>query len=139
MFGLEDLFGAYGTVDELELGDRLLEHLRERATFKKHVVSLAEIVQAHEGAPRYYLNEGSTAGSTATATGRPSSEGTQDNPRTGNPRDRAAPIVMLGATDAGRILKVPLVPTDYWGIWRPITAFEANTYDRKRYEEGQQS
>ena len=134
MFGLGDLFDRHGTVDELVFDDAFFEHLAQRATFDKHRVSLAEILQAHQTCPRYYVNVAQQSSSTESDTSTLSSgkAATLDAAA-----QRRAPIVMLGATNSGRVLKVPLVPTDTRGIWRPITAFQANTHDRQRYEEGQ--
>ena len=76
--------------------------------YSKHFVSLKEIRQVHVGASKYFENEG---------------EG------------RSAPIIMVGPTDSGRIIVVPIQPMHTKGTWRPITAFEANAHHRERYEE----
>lgn len=49
-----------------------------------------------------------------------------------NKRGRRASHVMVGATLAGRLLVVPI---EDWGrgIWRPVTAFEANAWQARRY------
>ncbi len=80
----------------------------EMRQYGKHFVSPKEIRQAHAGAPKYFENEG---------------EG------------RGAPIIMVGPTNSGRIVVVPIEPTHTKGVWRPITAFEANAHHRERYEE----
>ena len=105
---LRALFSTYGTVDELELDDALWEHLREGGTYSKHEVSLSEILQVFVDSPRFFLN--------TSPTGR-------------------APLIMLGPTIAGRMLCVPIEPTGKLGIWRPVTAFEANSHHRQRYRE----
>ena len=105
--GIDEILSVAGPVQELELSDEMQEHLRERGTYDKHRVSLSEILQVHLLSPRLFLN--------SSASGR-------------------APLVMVGPTETGRLLCVPVEPTGRWGIWRPITAFEANTHHRERYE-----
>lgn len=105
---LQDLFATHGTVDELELDDALWEHLLERGTYAKHEDALSEILQAFAGSPRFSLN--------ASPTGR-------------------VPLIMLGPCVNGRLLRVPIEPTGKRGIWRPVTAFEANAHHRRRFNE----
>ena len=45
-----------------------------------------------------------------------------------------APMVMIGPTSSGRLLTVPLVPTDRDGVWRPATAWPSSQSERSRYE-----
>ncbi len=49
-----------------------------------------------------------------------------------NRRARRASHVMVGPTHAGRVLVVPI---EDWGrgVWRPVTAFEANGWQARRY------
>jgi hypothetical protein len=49
-----------------------------------------------------------------------------------NKRGRRASHVMVGPTKAGRLLVVPI---EDWGrgIWRPVTAFDANPWQARRY------
>ena len=49
-----------------------------------------------------------------------------------NRRGRRASHVMVGPTLGGRLLVVPI---EDWGrgVWRPITAFEANAWQARRY------
>ena len=49
-----------------------------------------------------------------------------------NRAERRASHVMVGPTLAGRLL---LVPIEDWGrgIWRPVTAFDANAWQTRRY------
>ncbi len=47
---------------------------------------------------------------------------------------RRAPYVMIGPTYGGRLLTVPIVPTDVDGVWRPITAWDAKTGERTIYD-----
>ena len=103
------LFSRHGEVDALELDDAFQSHLAERATYAKHDVALSEVLQVHANAPKYFINSGT----------------------------HRAPIVMVGPTLAGRFLCVPLEPTGRFGVWRPVTAFQANTHHRNRYVEQQ--
>ena len=80
----------------------------EPRRYDKHSVAAKEIRQVHARAPRYFENEG---------------EG------------RRAPIIMVGPTDSGRMIVAPIEPTHTIGVWRPVTAFEANTHHIDRYEE----
>jgi hypothetical protein len=116
LFGLGELFQVYGTVEELEFSDGFAAHLKDRATYAKHSVTLVEILQAHQGDPHYFLNQGPAA-------------------RSDPDHEHRAPIVMVGPTEQARMLSVPLEPTGRWGIWRPVTAFESNTHHRDRYYE----
>lgn len=49
-----------------------------------------------------------------------------------NKRGRRASHVMVGPTLAGRLLVVPI---EDWGraIWRPVTAFDTNAWQARRY------
>jgi len=49
-----------------------------------------------------------------------------------NRRARRASHVMVGPTRSGRVLVVPI---EDWGrgVWRPVTAFEANGSQARRY------
>jgi len=91
---------------ELELDDEFHEHLAVRAIYAKHDVLMIEVLQIHANLPKYYLNLGT---------------------------GRRAPLIMVGPTDACRFLCVPIEPTRRHGVWRPITAFEANTHHVERY------
>ena|SRR5581483_4335101 len=102
----ERLFADHGRVDELDFDDELRQHLATRAGYTKHHVRLSEIQEVLDGAPRFFLNRA--------AGGR-------------------APIVMVGPTEAGRFLTVPLEPTGRFGVWRPVTAFQSNTHHREAY------
>ena len=104
--GIDKILTKEGPVEELELDDALWQHLKERGTYPKHVVKLFEILQVFGHAPKLFLNPSETG---------------------------HAPLIMVGPTDSGRMLCVPLVPTGKCGIWRPVTAFEANTHHRNKY------
>lgn len=106
---IEYLFDVYGAVEELDFDDTFGAHMAsERRRYGKHTVSEREIREVLGGSPRFFENTG---------------------------RQRA-PLIMLGPTRADRVLAVPLEPTHRWGVWRPVTAFEANTHHRERYREG---
>ena len=107
--GIQDILSANGPVEELELDDAFQEHLRQRGTYDKHRVALSEVLQVQLSRPKLFLN--------SSPTGR-------------------APIIMVGPTDEGRWPCVPVEPTGKWGIWRPVTAFEANAHHRSGYEGG---
>ena len=110
MTEIEALVARHGSVEELEFDDELVHHLAERATYAKHRVTLEAIAQVHSGQPRFFRNSGS---------GR-------------------APLIMVGRTALGRWLCIPIEPTGRVGLWRPITAFEANRHHIHRYEEGKE-
>lgn len=102
---LETLFAEYGEVEELDLDDALEIHLLERGISGKHIVSFAEIMEVFEGSPEYFENS----------------------------PGRRAPAVMVGPTVEGRFLCVPIEPTGMRSVWRPITAYTANTHHVERY------
>lgn len=120
MAELGSIFAEHGPVEELEIDDAFLEHLRKRGWYAEHSVRLAEILQVHSGRPRYFLN------ATPPGDGAP-------------PRPRRAPVVMVGPTALGRFVTVPIEPTGRYGIWHPVTAFQSNTHHRERYLEGEPS
>jgi hypothetical protein len=43
-------------------------------------------------------------------------------------------ILLIGETDGGRLLTVPLVPTDDPTTWRPATAFDASRHHRALFD-----
>lgn len=73
------LFERYGAVEELQIDDEFRTHMANRATYREHRVSVAEIFEVHEGNPRYFENSGT----------------------------RRAPVIMVGPTSQGRILVRP--------------------------------
>lgn len=103
------LFRQNGNVEELDLDEELELHLREQGHYDKHIVSFDEILEVFAGSPRFKENS--------------------------SVPNRRAPIVMVGPTQAGRFLCVPIEPTGKWGIWRPVTAFTANAHHVRRYKE----
>ena len=105
---LDELFGAYGRVEELDFDDAFAGHMaEEQRSYEKHRVSEQEIREVLAEVPGFFENIG----------------------------EQRAPIIMLGPTRAGRIIVAPLEPTHRWGTWRPVTAFEANAHHRQRYAE----
>jgi len=56
-----------------------------------------------------------------------------------NKRGRAASIVMIGPTNGGRCLFVPLARTRTSYLWRPVTAFDAEPEDHERYRQSRRS
>ena len=102
------LFEAHGAVEAVECDAAFIEHMAaEGRGYAKHLVSPQEIEEALAEAPAFLENAGK----------------------------RRAPIVMVGPTRSGRMLVAPLEPTSRRGVWRAVTAFEANAHDRERYEE----
>jgi hypothetical protein len=51
-----------------------------------------------------------------------------------NPRGEAGSVLLLGETDGGRLLTVPLAPTDEPTTWRPATAFDAGRHHRTLFD-----
>jgi hypothetical protein len=47
-----------------------------------------------------------------------------------NPRGERGSILLIGETDGGRSLTVPLAPTHDPTTWRPATAFPASRHQR---------
>ena len=108
-YDINALFEQYGAVEELEIDEGFAEHMSEEARqYEKHKVSFKEVRQMHAGSPEYFLNEGV---------------------------ERRAPVIIVGPTNTGRMIVVPIEPTRKKGVWHPITAFEANAHHKERYEE----
>ena len=53
---------------------------------------------------------------------------------TQNSRGEAGGILLIGETDGGRLLTVPLAPTDDPTTWRPATAFDASRHHRSLFD-----
>ncbi len=79
----------------------------QKRDYEKHAVTPQEIEEALQIAPVFYKND----------------EG------------KRAPIVMVGPAQSSRMLVAPLEPTGRKGVWRAVTAFEANAHHWRRYEE----
>lgn len=43
---VNELFAEHGRVDELEIDDAFFDHMRERATYAKHLVTVAEVLES---------------------------------------------------------------------------------------------
>jgi hypothetical protein len=74
------------------------------AKFADHLVSITDVLDVLDLEPRFFVNR----------------------------RARRASHVMVGPTQSGRVLIVPL---EDWGrgVWRPVTAFDANAWQVRRY------
>lgn len=103
------LLDRYGSVEELQVDDDFRRHMAERSFYKEHRVTISEILEVFDGRPSFFANGGS----------------------------KRAAIIMVGPTTRGRILCIPLEPTGLFGVWRLVTAFEANASHRARYQEDQ--
>lgn len=77
---------------------------RNEGKLTAHGVSIREAYQVLEGAPRALRNH---------------SEG--------------APWVIIGPTANGRMITLPIDPTDEPGIWRPRTASDSSRKESRRY------
>jgi hypothetical protein len=51
-----------------------------------------------------------------------------------NPRGEIGSVLLIGETNGGRLLTVPLAPTDDPTTWRPATAFDASRYHRSLFD-----
>jgi len=51
-----------------------------------------------------------------------------------NPRGERGSLLLIGETDGGRLLAVPLAPTDDPTTWRPATAFDASRHHRALFD-----
>ena len=74
------------------------------AKFADHGVTVLDVLDVLDLEPRFFVNR----------------------------RARRASHVMVGRTRSGRVL---IVPIEDWGrgVWRPVTAFEANRWQVRRY------
>lgn len=107
MQALDDLFDVHGPVEAIECDAAFTEHMAsEERDYEKHAVTPQEIEEALATAPAFFENAG-----------------------------KRAPLIMVGLTQASRMLVAPLEPTSRRGVWRAVTAFEANAHHRRRYEE----
>ncbi|MGH2467282.1 MAG: hypothetical protein ACRDGL_06090 [Candidatus Limnocylindrales bacterium] len=75
------------------------------AKFATHHISVDEVEQVLDKAPRFFVNR----------------------------LDRRASHVMVGPTLGGRLLVVPLEDWGGDGYWRPVTAFDATAREEQRY------
>lgn len=51
-----------------------------------------------------------------------------------NTRGELDSVLLTGETDGGRLLTVPLAPTDDPTTWRPATAFDASPHQRSLFD-----
>lgn len=51
-----------------------------------------------------------------------------------NPRGGRRSVLLIGETDGGRLLTVPLAPTDDPATWRPATAFDSGRHHRTLFD-----
>jgi hypothetical protein len=75
------------------------------AEFGRHHVSAVEILQVLDNAPVFFRNR----------------------------KRHRATILMVGPTDGGRMLTVPLAPLPVEGVWRPATAWDSDPDETLRY------
>lgn len=87
----------------LDVNEFVFDALNEDK-FAVRGISVVEILEVLDREPRFYVNR----------------------------RGRRASHVMVGPTFGGRLLVVPI---EDWGrgTWRPVTAFEANAWQARRY------
>ena len=104
---ISEIFARCGTIEQLDVDLQFAEHMADRGTYAKHDVSIGGILEVIDLAPAFFVN---SAG-------------------------RRAPIIMVGPTQAGRVIVVPVEPTDRWQVWRPVTAYEANAHHIASYNE----
>jgi hypothetical protein len=75
------------------------------AEFGRHHVSAHEILQVLDSAPVFFRNR----------------------------KRHSATILMVGPTNGGRMLTVPLAPLPIEGVWRPATAWDSDPDEALRY------
>lgn len=87
----------------LDVGELVFDAINE-AKFAHHGISVLDVLTVLDLEPRFFVNR----------------------------RGRRASHLMVGPTVSSRILVVPI---EDWGraVWRPVTAFEANTWQVRRY------
>jgi len=51
-----------------------------------------------------------------------------------NPRGETGSVLLIGETNGGRLLTVPLAPTDDPTTWRPATAYDASRHHRALFD-----
>ncbi len=54
-------------------------------------------------------------------------------PRAFRNHSRGAPWIIIGPTASGRMITLPIDPTDEPGIWKPRTAYDSSRKERRRY------
>lgn len=53
-----------------------------------------------------------------------------------NPSPGGAPYVLIGPTDSGRMITLPIDATGEPAIWRPRTGYPSSAREKARYERG---
>ena len=87
----------------LDVGELVFDAVND-AKLTDHGIDVVEVLEVLDREPRFFVNRA----------------------------ERRASHVMVGPTLAGRLLVVPI---EDWGrgIWRPVTAFDANAWQTRRY------
>ena len=87
----------------LDVRELVFDAINE-AKFADHGVTIIDVLDVLDLEPRFFVNR----------------------------RGRRASHVMVGPTRSGRVLVVPI---EDWGrgVWRPVTAFDANASQVRRY------
>lgn len=75
------------------------------AKMAEHSVTIREVFEVLEGSPKGFRNH---------------SEG--------------APWVLIGTTLSGRMITLPIDPSDEPGMWRPRTGYDSSNKELRRYE-----
>jgi hypothetical protein len=81
-------------IDEVEVNDAFLAHMADR----HHFVRAIEVQEVLDGNPVFFTNEDQRG-------------------------EHRAPVIMVGRTRRGRLLAIPIAPTERPGVWRAVTAF----------------
>lgn len=77
----------------------------EAEMWHPHRVTPREVVQVLDRAPKFFPNK----------------------------KGHSATLLMIGRTDGGRLLTVPLAACAVEGLWRPATAFGADPHEQSLY------
>lgn len=106
---LEIFFATHGRIEELNIDEEFATHMADEGRqYGKHNVTEKEVREVHSNFPEYFINKG---------------------------ENKRAPIILVGSTNTGRMIVVPIEPTHIKSVWRPVTAFAANAHDIERYQE----
>jgi hypothetical protein len=58
----------------------------------------------------------------------------EGNPKGFRNHSEGAPWVLVGATLSGRMITLPIDPSDEPGMWRPRTGYDSSNKELRRYE-----
>jgi hypothetical protein len=58
----------------------------------------------------------------------------EGNPKGFRNHSGGAPWVLVGATLSGRMITLPIDPSDEPGMWRPRTGYDSSNKELRRYE-----